>query len=693
MLSNQNEINERNAMERSCASAPTRRSHTFKNQNESNISHSDTPEYSALSSVPLSCQSAPNVHHSGVQHPLVDHSRSSVSHSHHIDDESNSDTPLLYRTHSSVVNSYAAQQLRSMTDGLHSKSKNSIPDDHSANEPMDSDNSIKKEDGYFSPDINVPPKSPAIKIDTQSSTSNRTDVFGKSSNIGLSTVWSSSISNHSSIERARGVLSSYDESTGMEAHIFNNTHTSSIAASVELDMSSDFSSHFTKQDQFFNSTRLSLDFGQSNISLDSGPELKDLSELHGLSRIPLKMLTDSSNKPFKLKPKNSLMKQERRKSISRVCSDKVTDCERKKSRKLKNSSLRRVLSDTFDKCIHEESPLALDPSEALRSPPGSKVLSRDGFSPLSLTKKRSRTLESQFSSESDNSPEISVNTHTGLTPDLSQMVVDKDDDQRLSKAPRLDRKLYTQNLIYSLSESSQDHNESPTSVEIHSQKRKKNVLRHPSSSFIVETGSSQKSSIILANLESTGLTCDIDRMKVMDIVRQQKEIKISVTPPTSIGCKSDTKPPVSDTNNIISDSNIQKEGDTIAPAQYPSQIITSGNSIGEEIIPSDISPVHAATDVSPTHIHLEINDDFDPTAKVKLHHEVKEVQFLLPSPSPSYGSPMFSSPTSSVTHVSHLYPPQEQSTAQSSFLHKPLIMLKGILFPSLINPSDLYFSL
>ncbi|GFR88849.1 serine/threonine-protein kinase greatwall-like [Elysia marginata] len=317
-------------------------------------------------------------------------------------------TPLLHRKHDSVLNSFSAQNLRSMTNGSYCDDSSNL-DNNGGSDGKTSAESKRYEaltEENDDSELSLPLSSvPGTKVecsetsrsDEQMDTGHKywshtaqsrkedesdnleggnlsanaksmaSDDQENSKIIFLPSAYQTkNLSSHSQ-EKARGVISAFDESLG-EIH---HPRPHSITGSTDLDLSSDFSTHLQK-DRNLNSTRLSMDFGPSRISLDFGPELRDLSHLSGLSRLPLHPLATKTNTNNREKAEAGAMTaipnstSNSHSELPALLQGKRIDSFKRQGnyqltapgsggqllrRRLTKPGLRRVLSDTFDKCV------------------------------------------------------------------------------------------------------------------------------------------------------------------------------------------------------------------------------------------------------------------------------------------------------------------------------------------------------
>ena len=409
---------ETRAGQESCATKAVRQDYESEGSFCGKVSHSHDRECNSCESSSCSVFSSDVEHRcagsyrcgnsadAGAEHPLSCDSH--IMPIFRVEGEEDS-TPLLHRKHDSVLKSFSAQNLRSLTEGSYSdvslnqgnkcfsdgistcsgQEKNSgafmrekgFSEIHGSFSPSLSCNEIQHSEpsgnaGYdkygetrhkFS---SQPVETPGDKMkdivchrDMHSSKSLVGDEQENVTQFQCSHT-GNNISSCSQ-EKPRGVLSALDDSLG-EIH---QSRPHSITGSTDLDLSTDFSSHFQK-DKNLNSTRLSMDFGPSRISLDFGPELKDLSHLSGLSRLPLYPLMPKLNINHKSSETEAapalarsltdsqvtqaLPLRKRDDSVKRKTSDRLIapgsggEIFR---RRLSKPGLRRVLSDTFDKCL------------------------------------------------------------------------------------------------------------------------------------------------------------------------------------------------------------------------------------------------------------------------------------------------------------------------------------------------------
>ncbi|KAI8781292.1 serine/threonine-protein kinase greatwall [Biomphalaria glabrata] len=353
------------------------------------------------------------------------------------------ETPLLHRTHDAVWKSYSACSLKSMRGGDFSLSAFAGDTNDTSVSPI-VDNSKPNVD-LMSHAANVSPEPdlPLHRLD------NKVASFP-------SLTQSLTADSNTSVEMERGMISSPDESLS-GIHGYTKIKLLSTAGSTDLELSRDFSSHLQQGDQYFNSTRLSLDFGASGqLSLDSGPEIKEMSQIQGLGRLPLKPISGNILPNFKVVPS--------KRTELLVTKDEGTGSAPRECRKLSKPGLRRVLSDTFDKCI-TSSPLT-DAAKSLmciksRSYEIGKENFRRSSVPRSINFDRKRPFEAMDSQDQANG--LYQNTsishgHTGLSPDVSRLCLDNSD-----VAPRKKRQLYAHNLFNTKLESSMcDNNQLET---------------------------------------------------------------------------------------------------------------------------------------------------------------------------------------------------------------------------------------
>ncbi|GFO43662.1 serine/threonine-protein kinase greatwall-like [Plakobranchus ocellatus] len=293
-------------------------------------------------------------------------------------EEQEDSTPLSHFTHSSGWKLFSAQKLRAHGSSLYSSG---ISPAQGVNQTSQRENEDRGTSGPYSSCDTAPysglgnlnevdclsGSEPLVRytVDESNQKSSQTkrpshvetsivkdvkhssDVFAQARPYGVNHNPTSHLST-SSPEKTRAVVSALDDSLG-EIH---HSRPYSIIGSTDLDLSSDFSSHFQK-DKNLNSTRLSMDFGQSKVSFDFGPELKDLSHMSAMGRLPLHPLPEKSNID-KLKiqyglvlPKGKAELLKRKMNDQLVAPGSGGDLFK---RKLSKPGLRRVLSDTFDKC-------------------------------------------------------------------------------------------------------------------------------------------------------------------------------------------------------------------------------------------------------------------------------------------------------------------------------------------------------
>ncbi|XP_005105833.1 uncharacterized protein LOC101852430 [Aplysia californica] len=659
------------------------------------------------------------------------------------DGEVDDETPMLHRTHDSVWNSYAARNLRSMADG-------SYTDSGSLGGSFLSDSHSKflgtvrvEEMGKPSPSQQVSSESVRKSVKSQKESSNtnssaiRKFVFskdgvshgGSSSSISdfpekISVTSESSLSDNvfqssdlskwslASFEKARGVVSGLDDSLS-GARCFSQTH--SVAASTDMDLSSDFSSHFQGRDKLLDSTRLSIDFGQSQVSLDSGPELKDLSKLSGLSRIALQPINPDQHRDSKTLPHLKVVPGKRSGDLLRKEKEQAPNSEGLATRrKLSRPGLRRVLSDTFDKCLEKSSSSSFSRSKSVRQSP---TKARQ----VSLTRK-SRSVDDESTSDEDvhfdnaqrfkrplsfsssfkNSPERSSELHSGLTPEVEKINFADGSMGRPAKALRLDRDLYTKNLFGSNSniensEHTSSYSGSPDSVHIQSlfggrenmqsgtQDLRKQTLKQlqacsnkalladaPSSSHLVSSHSRTAPA-------HTGLTMEVNALELADVVAKSKDhsrtdavdkedepLGANPSAPTEEDSSSGSDPSTS-TDGKRETSESAKEESSGDSGDQDTKAVGStlhrSNAVGNLAA----FPLHSPTSATLAILQPDVPTDGDaPPILDDLRQ--KEVRFFLASP--SSGPILASSPA-----------PGSQSSmmeTQNNSDLKPLIFKKGV---------------
>ncbi|XP_059142329.1 serine/threonine-protein kinase greatwall-like [Physella acuta] len=447
------------------------------------------------------------------------------------------DTPMLHRTHGSVWKSFAAKSLRSMRDGSYADSSHLGSFTSSVkNAPHCSFQTSAQEN-----DLNVANRSTITSI--VSSFSNKKNLnsrfetpqhlktgdkgffqqMSKSQNRenippSLSRKFAESLPvepnfSATSFEMERGVTSCLEDSLS-GIHGYGKSRLFSIAASTDLEISSDFSAHLHQHDPILNSTRLSLDFGTSHISPCLVPELKDLSQLPLIN--PLKPITTNSMPSFNVVP------SKKNEKLIEKLQDNAPGSAPNVRRKLSRPGLRRVLSDTFDKCVELKNAKANKNllSQKSKSYEYHKASDNDN----SFTRKRSFDVALCEKMAADILAVAPVNPpHTGMSPDLSKLWLDE--NERPHKQSKTDRELYSYNLFGS---KSLDNNlvhgakveESKKSCFSELSSRNKIPL-HPKVALLRQKSQPGHS----------GLTTEINSLAIRDIVAglQSQEMKSSQT--------------------------------------------------------------------------------------------------------------------------------------------------------------------
>ena len=652
------------------------------------------------------------------------------------DDDS---TPLLHRTHNSVWKSYSARNLRSLRDGSYSDASlnqcsSSCCGSVSSNQEELSENRVVEarslpQGGSYSSsyscghiqdsesDEGNKPQERKLQDNSESRNScenkaKETLHFNRPTVVKSVTIEdqeegrnvfspfayqheSSQMGNNllsCSHEKERGVLSALDESLGE----IRQSRPHSITASTDLDLSSDFSSHFQK-DRNLNSTRLSMDFGQSKISLDFGPELKDLSHLSGLSRLPLIPLhTNSSTDGKKVgavttaipgslpysKGRLGLPSKKLDGSLRRKMSDQLTapgSGGELFRRRLSKPGLRRVLSDTFDKCLLSDS--SKNGSSALRKnllecksksqeigdcresfqEKDLKEEKGDGVSARS-TFQRKRSLQD---AQIEISPEVSepkiqckLNRpqHSGLTPDLRRLAMRNHVQNNRSESGLL----APANLMCNLFRASPRSGISPLVSPGLADSFEGNGSEGQNEMKSVDQMAWSSQPIEGLCLNHTGLTCEIDALRVKDVVS-------GFSQDCSNGKGSDSS------NQMDQLQQNSSETEQMEVKKHSTSVV---NSEGNESIQLALHRVSACTNLAVHYDHNippspqghnEFGQFQPPEDTVGLSSgldspKAKRVKFYVDSPSP--GPTMHSSPAAG-SDGSRLKPP-------------PLIIQKGV---------------
>ena len=347
------------------------------------------------------------------------------------------ETPILHRTDDSVMKSFAARNLRSMKEGSYSDSKDQtgsfISEYNSQLSIETSGSSFPEESNYMkrlSYKTSMNDKS-ELSCDKESKNYKRSIYDENPVHTNNSSKWSMA-----SIEKRRGLNSELEDSFNA---FFKPFH--SMVGSTEIEYSSDFS----KRDQFFDSTRLSIDFGTSQFSMDSGPELKDLSKLSGLSRIVLQPIsTENISNRSKSATGSDLVSNS---SLARKDKSKASASGPVIHRKLRRPGLRRVLSDSFDRCLQSSESnrslsrkrLVCGKSKSVDSETG---FNEDGCIPI----KRSILFDSNHHN---------LIRHTGLTPEISRISVSDNISEKPAKRPCLG--FSKRNLLRNTPETENEH--------------------------------------------------------------------------------------------------------------------------------------------------------------------------------------------------------------------------------------------
>ncbi|CAG5120350.1 unnamed protein product, partial [Candidula unifasciata] len=385
------------------------------------------------------------------------------------------ETPMLHRTDNSVMSSYAAQHLRSMREGSYSEKLNSsFCTSKEVNSKVDDERELGFQRCRYAQGTDKlackmlygePTVANPESVLTQCLKQESTDSFSVNTANSTEKVCSthalirrdSNAFSNTSVEVARSVVTTLDESLGM-IHSYSKSRLLSVACSADLEVSSDFSAHFQQQDdKVLNSTRLSLDFGLTHMSLDTGPELKDLSQLFGLSRMILKAIPPEDNTNVHV-PSFNVVPSKKSERLVREQND-LPPGSGPSLRKLSKPGLRRVLSDTFDRCL----PSRLDAcSNASKSVFKNKSKSLDysldphagdsqSKSPRNQDKHpRKRQFQNIVDENLDTSLEkvaVECPVHTGMTPDLCRMRLQECGAERPRKQICFDKNMYIHSLI------------------------------------------------------------------------------------------------------------------------------------------------------------------------------------------------------------------------------------------------------
>lgn len=380
------------------------------------------------------------------------------------------ETPMLHRTDNSVWSSYAAKNLRSMRDGSYSENgsggsfcsslevNSKVGDKHvqslqNCGSKQGTDKFVNCELAVINTESMLAQFPKSILVD--SSKVNTAHSSEKKSITDVLLQHDPNAFSNTSIEVARGVVPALDESLSI-MHSYNKSRLLSVACSADLEASSDFSAHFQQHDdKVLNSTRLSLDFGLTHMSLDTGPELRDLSQLSGLSRIVLKAVAPEENTSG-LVPCFNVVPSKKSESLIRKQND-LAPGSGPLLRKLSKPGLRRVLSDTFDRCLPSRTNSCSSASRCiLKNKSKSLDYSLDphvddsGCKPSRKCRKlpRKRAFQNTVDENTDNSfknVDMEYPTYTDMTPELCKMMMQECEGGRPIKQICFDKNMYGNN--------------------------------------------------------------------------------------------------------------------------------------------------------------------------------------------------------------------------------------------------------
>lgn len=618
------------------------------------------------------------------------------------EDEEN-DTPMLHRTHNSVWSSCAAKFLRSMREGSYSENC------HYGSFCSSLGASRGRSDALHSVSSNTPD---AVRLqDSSSQHDSSMNVFAKlpehsssdlfekndkfksteklpSDNVPL--LHDSQALENLSVEIPRGIVSSFDES--LDIVHSHRSRLVSMPGSTDLEVSSDFSASLQHRDHIFNSTRISLDFGPSLVSLDSGPELKDLSQLSGLSRMPLKSLVPEGN----MVPNFNVVPSKKSERLV-IKQNDLGPGSGPLVRKLSRPGLRRVLSDTFDKCLTYN--LSAGESNSKRSILNHKSKSLDYSSdssnkiltPLPDSNKLQRKRPFQkFLSESSDGKEVDVlpAISTDVTPDFCRMKLKEIDSERPRKQICADRSLH----VHSSSSSVPDRGcqdfstgsklaPSPTKKPEHRNfsnletvnlkqtfgpgcnilgtPSKKMILnkkpQHPKVAFLKETNSSQ-----LLSSNHTGLTDEVNVLGLRDIVTRFQTSKVA----TDKLMKTVELINENGTMGHFADEQGHKSS-AGKVSETESGSVTSESTDDARNVHSEcpLKRVPASVDLS-SHCDSPFCDLHNAVDDLEVHSKENDVKFFIATPSP--GPAMHSSPTTGNTDLPPLIIKRDTLSLDSS---------------------------
>ncbi|KAH9489184.1 hypothetical protein Btru_057788, partial [Bulinus truncatus] len=535
-----------------------------------------------------------------------------------LDDE----TPMLHRTHNAVWNSYSACSLKSMRDGDFSLSLSASDIEESAGKGFLSKSDVipsfvdAAEDNKLSkPDL------PAKEISSPDGKVSSLPSLRQSVNRDSIT----------SVEMERGQISSPDVSLS-GIHGYEKLKLLSTAGSTDLELSRDFSTHLQQRDQYFNSTRLSLDFGASGqFSLDSGPEIKELSQMQGLSRLPLKPISLEGTNAL---PSFNVVPSKRTELLSEKNQESGSASGLR--RKLSKPGLRRVLSDTFDKCV-SSSPLSNSTKNILAHKSKSDNYRKENaYSPRKISFERKRA----FVAVEDLNKEVNQSSHisqaqTGLSPDLRKLLIDDKDSEIPSKRHKFDRQMFAQNLFGSKPETNLPENQKSFKTELKAGQAGNNlpssnsygVPLHPKVALL-KNG---------AHPNHTGLTGQINALALKDLVSGMQGKSQNI--------------------NLSSSDVIRRQSPLKMASMGPSEFSKDGCTESSPWQQQTLHRVAAQTNLAGVYSSPVPNNDFPDPSHQNYPSDCK-IDFYVASPSP--GPSMHSSPT------------------PGSECQRPLIFKKGI---------------